>query len=203
MSVRTCADCTTQYALDLAACPHCGSSSYVEPEGAVTRRLPLFVALFCPGCGRGPWTVRLTSANPGLIDLPTLACTSCGSRVPVTWPPEEEPMSPKITVHSGASNAREEDVSPASDASSPQDVAEDVLGHPTSVDAPDTEPDEPDTEPEDDGNAVPDYDSMTLAELRDEAEKRGVAAYGKKSDITERLRQDDAAGDPPQTDESE
>lgn len=190
-NVRTCADCTTQYALDLAACPHCGSSNYAE-EGVVTRRLPLFVTLSCAGCGRGPWTVRLQSVTSGLIELPTLACASCGSRVPVTWPPEEEPMSPKISVFGGASNAREEDVSPASDASQPQVVAEDDLGLSTSE-----EPVE-DAVPDYD-SAAPDYDSMTLAELRDEADKRGVPGYGKKADIIERLRDADNS---PQPDDS-
>lgn len=189
-NVRTCADCTTQYALDLAACPHCGGSNYAE-EGVVTKRLPLFVSLSCAGCGRGPWTVRLTNVSSGLVELPTLACASCGSRVPVTWPPEEEPM-PKITVHSGASNAREEDVSPASAASQPQDVAEDVLGHPTSDEEVVTEDDTP---AEDEGAAVQepvDFDGMTLAELRDEASKRDVPSYGSKAQIIERLKEAEA-----------
>jgi DNA-directed RNA polymerase subunit RPC12/RpoP len=176
-NLRTCADCTTQYALDLAACPHCGSSDYVEEGGAVAKRLPLFVNVSCADCGRGPWTVRLNAARSGLIELPTLACASCGSRVPVTWPPEEEPMSPKITAHGGATNAREADVSPTAVASEPQVVAEDGLGLPTSEEAP--------VEAEDSGS---DYDGMTLAELRSAADAAGLPTYGTKAQLIERLK---------------
>ena len=204
MILRTCADCSTQYTVDLAVCPHCGSSNTQE-EGTVTRRLPLFVTVTCPACPRGPWTVRMPSILPGLITVPTLACASCGSRVPVTWPPEEEPMSPKITVHGGATNARDADVSPAADASGqPQVTAEDDLGSAT----PETdetvgeeqatadaggedaaaldEADEPTTDP---------YAGLSLAELRTEADGRGVPSYGSKAQITERLREADAAAE--------
>ena len=190
--VRTCADCTTQYALDLAACPHCGSSNYTE-DGNMLKRLPMFVTVSCPECGRGPWTVRLTSAHSGLVDIPTLACASCGSRVPVTWPPKEEDM-PKITLDGGPSNAREEDVSPVSDASQPQDVAEDVLGRQTSdepepaqdpEDVPVVDADEPDEDT--------DYEGMTLAELREAAGSRDLPTYGSKAQLAERLREADAS----------
>lgn len=208
MTLRVCADCSTQYALGLSACPHCGSSDFVSEEGAVTKRLPLFVTLSCPDCGRGPWTVRLSSVTSGLIELPTLACASCGSRVPVTWPPEEEPMSPKITVHGGATNARDADVSPAADASQPQVVAEDDLGRPTSDDtaaeveavqsetSPEVEEVSSETDTEEEyvvNDTAPDYESMTLAELREAAEARGVPSYGTKAQITERLREADAS----------
>lgn len=182
-TVRTCADCTTQYALDLAACPHCGSSSYSTEGGVVRRRLPLFVNLVCAGCGNGPWTVRLTAVNSGLIQLPTLACASCGSQVPVTWPPKEEQM-PKISVNGGATNAREEDVSPASSASQPQVVAEDDLGLPTSEGADETA---------EDGSA--DYDGMSLAELREAAGARDLPTYGTKAQLIERLKEADSAED--------
>lgn len=202
-NLRTCADCSTAYAIDLSACPHCGSSNSIDEGGVVSKRLPLFVSASCPQCGRGPWTVRLGFVTPGLIDLPTLACASCGSRVPVTWPPEEEPMSPKITVHGGATNAHGADLSPAADVSEPQVVAEDDLGLsavvpslpedsgplselPAEAYAEDAVPlaePEPVTDP---------YADKTLAELRELAEARGVAAYGSKAQITERLRAADA-----------
>jgi len=183
-TVRTCADCTTQYALDLAACPHCGSSNYTE-DGTAYKRLPMFVTVSCTG-GHGPWTVRLQSAHSGLVELPTLACASCGSRVQVTWPPKEEAM-PKITVAGGPSNAREEDVSPASVASDPQVVAEDDLGVQT--------PDEPETvaESDEDEDTAPDYDGMTLAELREAAGDRKLPTHGNKAQLTERLREADAS----------
>lgn len=193
-NLLTCADCTTQYALDLKVCPHCGSSNYVE-GGAVTKRLPLFVVLRCTECLRGPWTVRLESKTSGLIELPALACASCGSRVPVTWPPEEEPVSPKITVHGGATNARETDVSPVVTASQPQDAAEGVLGRPTS-DVADEVQDSTTVEDvvmDETSAEEPDYDSMTLQELRDTASERGVPSYGTKAQIIERLREPDAA----------
>lgn len=188
-NLRTCADCSTDYAFDLTVCPHCGSSNSVDEGGVVAKRLPLFVTASCAECGRGPWTVRLAAVTSGLIQLPTLACASCGSRVPVTWPPEEEPMSPKITAHGGATNARDADVSPVADASQPQVVAEDDLGLPTS-DEPVADHTPADEETED---ARPDYDGMTLAELREEAGKRDVPSYGSKAQIIERLREADDA----------
>lgn len=106
-------------------------------------------------------------------------------------------MSPKITVHGGATNAREADVSPAADAGQPpQAVAEDGLGR--------TNPSDPAAEvplgellPEAPVEAVvsePDadpYAGMSLAELRAAADARDVASYGSKAQIAERLREAD------------
>lgn len=198
MSVRTCADCTTQYAPDLSACPHCGSGSYLA-DGTPVTRLPLFLSLSCTECGRGPWTVRLSPVTTGLIEIPTLACASCGSRVPVTWPPKEEDM-PKNHVGRAPTNARAVDDSPVTDASEPRDVAEDVPGRPTSQEVPDeTTPetdDVQDEKAEDDEPEGDPYAGLTLAELRAEADKRGVPSYGTKAQITERLREDDASPHP-------
>jgi hypothetical protein len=114
-------------------------------------------------------------------------------------------MSPKITAHGGATNARDADVSPAADASQPQAVAEDGLGRPTS------DAQEPVTTLQEamPGDALPevaesaytadsvplplvkDYESMTLAELREEATGRDVPSYGTKAQIAERLREAD------------
>lgn len=190
MTVHTCADCSTPYALDLAACPHCSSTS-VETDMGPARRLPLFVTVRC-ACGRGPWTVRLNSLLSGLIELPTLACFACGRRVSFTWPPEEEPMSPKITVHGGATNARETDDSPAVVVSQPQVVAEDDLGRPTPTEPVAAEP-EANNAPEPEPELNADYDSMTLAELREAASARSIPSYGTKAQIVERLQEDAAA----------
>lgn len=83
---------------------------------------------------------------------------------------------PKITKHGGPTNARSTDPSPAVEASPPQDVAEDVLGHPT----PEPEPAEP--EP------TQDFTGLTLSELRALAEERGVPSYGTKAQLVDRLR---------------
>lgn len=187
MSLRTCADCSTRYTVDIATCPHCGGSNTVTEEGTI-QRLPLFVAVHCPDCGRGPWTVRLASVASGLIDLPTLACASCGSRVPVTWPPEEEPM-PKITVSNGATNARDTDVSPAVVTSPPQVAAEGGLGRQN----PEPEPVvEAAAEEVAETEEAVDYDGMTLAELRTAADKAGLPTYGTKAQLIERLKSADA-----------
>lgn len=207
MSLRTCAGCTTPYSHDLEACPHCGSGDYVEDGHAVARRLPLFVPVSCAVCGRGPWQLRLPMVMPGLVQLPSLFCASCGSQVQVPWPPVEEDMSPKITVHGGATNAREQaDPSPDAIASQPLVGAEADQGRPTPADgdvveAPEVEGealqgvaaeaytedsvalDEPDVDP---------YAGMTLAELRGAADARGVASYGTKAQVADRLRADDA-----------
>lgn len=200
-NLLTCADCTTQYALELTSCPHCGSKEFVSEKGAAAKRLPLFVTVRCV-CGRGPWTVRLEAKTSGLLELPTLACASCGSRVPVTWPPEEEPMSPKITVHGGATNARDTDVSPAVDASQPLVAAEGDQGRPTPEEpvaetesvqdetAPEADDVQSETAEEETGDG---YEGMTLAELRALATERDLPSYGTKAQLTERLREADAS----------
>jgi rRNA maturation protein Nop10 len=191
MSLHTCAACSTRYAADLAACPHCGSSD-VDTEYGTMKRLPMFVTVSCV-CGRGPWHLRMSQVMPGLIQLPTLFCASCGSQVQVPWPPVEDDMSPKITVHGGATNARETEPSPAVDASQPLVGAEADQGHSTPVVVAEPEP-EAEVEPvvEDEAPVkeaeVDPYAGMTLAELREAADARGIPSYGSKAQITDRLR---------------
>lgn len=205
MSLQTCVACSTRYADGLDACPHCGSTEYAVEGVAVSRRLPSFVTVSCDGCGRGPWTVRLSGPLPGLIALPALFCASCGSQVQCPWPPVEDSM-PKITTHGGATNARDTDPSPDVEASEPLVGAEADQGRPTPDEVQDEttpevdevqEVDEPEADSEaDDADEEPDVDpyaGMTLAELRDAADKRGVPSYGSKAQITERLREADAS----------
>jgi hypothetical protein len=203
-NLRTCADCSTQYALDVPACPHCGSTNSVDEEGAVMQRLPLFVTVSCPDCGRGPWTVRLNSVKSGLLELPTLACASCGSRVPVTWPLKEDPM-PKNHVGrapTDSTDVRDADSSPAAvtDEAAPPVTAEDDRGAaaPEADAVPAPEPadggdSEDKAEPKSEGGAVDPYEGLTLSELKAEADTRNVPSYGTKAQITDRLREADAA----------
>jgi hypothetical protein len=105
-------------------------------------------------------------------------------------------MSPKITVHGGASNARDADVSPAADASQPQVAAEGDLGPQLPVKEPVA--DEP--APADDAEPVaaeddPGYEGMSLAELKDAATARELPTYGTKAQLVERLREADASED--------
>lgn len=99
-------------------------------------------------------------------------------------------MSPKITAHGGATNAHGADVSPADAVSTePQVVAEDDLGPSTSAEV--EEPvEETGTEVQED--TEPDYDGMTLAEMRKAAGDRNLPTYGSKANIIERLRAADA-----------
>lgn len=107
-------------------------------------------------------------------------------------------MSPKITVHGGASNARDADVSPAADVSQPLVGAEADQGRPTSEEQ-EAVPGEalPEVSAESYGedsaepDAALDYDGMTLAELREEAGRRELPTYGTKAQIIERLHDDD------------
>jgi rRNA maturation protein Nop10 len=204
MSMLTCVGCTTRFAVGLDACPHCGGAEYVEEGVVVSRRLPSFTTVFC-ACGRGPWTIRLSGPLPGLVQLPDLFCASCGSQVQVPWPPVEDDVSPKITVHGGPSNAREQaESSPDAVASLPLAGAEAGQGHPTYVGeaGPETVPfatggvltqASKDAEPEPEPVEPDPYAGKTLAELREEADKRGVASYGSKAQIAERLRAADEA----------
>lgn len=205
MSTVTCAACTTPYPPDLQACPHCGSAEYTEDGVVVARRLPAYITVSCSDCGRGPWQLRLPVVATGLIQLAPLYCASCGSQVQIPWPPTEDAM-PKITVHGGATNARDTDISPDVDASQPllAGAEADQEGRPTPEETPVAESAEevraadPTEEeaPEDGGepaeDTAPDYDGMTLAELRDEANSRDIPSYGTKAQITERLREADA-----------
>ena len=200
MSSRACAACTTSYVSDLDACPHCGSVEYTEDGVLVGRRLPAYVSVSCSVCFRGPWQLRLPVVATGLIQLPTLHCASCGSRVQIPWPPKEDGM-PKITVHGGTTNARETDPSPAVDASQPLVGAEADQGHPTEVEGDgsgEALPEVPaeaygeDAEPLAESDVDP-YAGLTLAELREAAEARSLPSYGTKAQLTERLREADEA----------
>lgn len=194
MTVHMCAGCSTRYALDLPACPHCGSAE-VESEGVVgRRRLPLFAAGVCDGCAR-QWHVRLSQVQPGLVELPRLFCASCGSQVQLPWPPVEDDM-PKITRSGGPSNARADGPSPDVLASEPLAGAEAGQGHSSSDPVLDDVQVETEAEEvaEADEVEAPDYDGMTLAELKAAAEERGVPAYGTKAQIAERLREADQEG---------
>lgn len=117
-------------------------------------------------------------------------------------------MSPKITVHGGATNARDADVSPAVDASQPLAGAEADQGHPTPVPEPEVQeltaeaavgdplpevPAEAYSEAPAPLDPAVDYDGMTLAELREEATGRDIPSYGTKAQIIERLREADAS----------
>jgi hypothetical protein len=106
-------------------------------------------------------------------------------------------MSPKITVHGGATNAREADVSPVAAASqSPQVGAEADLGRTNEADAGEAPAEEPQEDAPVAQESAPDpYASMTLAELRAEADKRQVPSYGTKAQVTERLRESDGAAE--------
>lgn len=199
MSLRTCVGCSTRYAEGLDACPHCGGTEF-EQEGIVAsvRRLPLLVSVSCD-CGRGPWQLRLPQVLTGLVQIPQLHCASCGRQVQVPWPPAEEDMSPKITVHGGATNAREQaEPSPDAPASQPLVGAEADQGRPapggtlTGEAGPELV-ELSSAEPETDAVELDPYAGKTLAELREEADSRGIASYGTKAQITERLRDDDAA----------
>lgn len=202
MSLRVCAGCSTRYSVDLAACPHCGSAEYE----AARERLPLFVTASCASCVK-QWHLRLNLVQSGLLELPNLRCASCGCQVQVPCPPVEDSM-PKITVHGGATNAREDGTSPVVVASPPPVVAEGgrgpssetaLVGEPgpelvdvgesQSVDAPELDEFQAEPEPE----VAPDYDSMTLAELRELSKERDLPVYGNKAEVIGRLREADGA----------
>ena len=109
-----CSGCSTRYAQGLEACPHCGSLERLEEGSPSGSRLPFLEVCCIAAICRAKGTLRrvmLRSPAPGVVELPSLCCTGCGGMlVPVAgwpWPGEEESM-PKITVHSGASNAAAE-----------------------------------------------------------------------------------------------
>ncbi len=114
---------------------------------------------------------------------------------------------PKNHVGRGPTYARAADPSPDADVSPPLVGAEADQGHPTP---------EPEAEPEastvdvpavvadvltgtteedadDDADAPDLYAGMTLTELKAAADERGIAVYGTKAQIAERLREADAS----------
>lgn len=101
-------------------------------------------------------------------------------------------MSPKITVHGGATNARVADDSPAASTSQPQVAAEGDLGRPTSDEGVENL-DEVQDETSYEESGVDPYAGLNLTELRATADERGVPSYGTKAQIAERLREADAA----------
>lgn len=199
MALQTCAGCSTRYAPGLDACPHCGSAERDGEVGA-GRRLPLFMSVSCE-CNRS-WNLRLNTVQSGLVELPALFCTSCGSQVRIPWPPVEDSM-PKITKEGGPTNARDGGPSPDAPASTPPVGAEADRGHSSDdeyatgglVSVGESGPEnvsmdsvQNETDQEQD---VDRYAGMTLVELRAEADKRKVPSYGTKAQIAERLREDD------------
>lgn len=113
MSLETCADCSTRYAVGLEACPHCRSAERTAGGVAV---VPLMADTACTNsvCGAAgvPRRVVLPRPVPGVVELPTLLCAACGWVLPLAWPgpvveSDGDAMSPKITRHGGASNKRE------------------------------------------------------------------------------------------------
>jgi hypothetical protein len=109
---------------------------------------------------------------------------------------------PKNHVGRGPTDSRETDLSPDVDASEPQAVAEDGLGRPTSEEAPEAKPAEEkqsdemgaaEEEQSEENDDKPNYEGMSLAELRAEADKRQVPSYGNKGQLVARLREADAS----------
>lgn len=104
---------------------------------------------------------------------------------------------PKITAHGGATNARDAEPSPDAEASQPllagAEAGQEGRPLPEAEEAAPFEEQVPADGGEPAEDAVPDYDGMTLAELREEAAERGLPAYGTKAQVTERLREADAS----------
>lgn len=98
MSLITCAACSTAYAADLSACPHCGA---VRAGGSVLPCVVVRCVRFaCPAFDQRRRVV-LVQVGPGVLHLPgVLLCALCGGEME-----RMEVTLPKITVHGGPSNA--------------------------------------------------------------------------------------------------
>jgi hypothetical protein len=114
---------------------------------------------------------------------------------------------PKITRNGGPSNVRDSETSPVALANAPLADAEVGQGHPnevvldggdglgrTPVEHPADGTESPEISGDGEGESLPvlpDYEAMSLSELKAAADERGVASYGAKSKIVERLRKAD------------
>lgn len=107
MSLTVCGQCGTRYAIGVDRCPHC-SSTEVAPDGV--GRVPVAVTVHCPADYCDAYgkqrRVVLRQVAMGIVEIPTLLCTACGSRAAVRWPGQlkEDNDMPKITVHGGPTN---------------------------------------------------------------------------------------------------
>jgi len=184
MAGWTCAGCTTVYAVGAAKCPHCGSTERTSRAGGAV--LPsVTVACGTSACqyeGRER-RVHLRTAAPGVLEMPRLVCAGCGFDMPTVtpWPPvtdSEDEQMPKITVHggpsiAGASVVDEPDVGLAPEPEEGGEVVESSV--------------------EQDSAVGPDYEAWTVEELKEQLAERGLPKSGKRDELVQRLRDDDAA----------
>lgn len=127
--------------------------------------------------------VHLRTAAPGVVEVPRLACAGCGFDMPTVtpWPPvteSEEDMTPKITVHGGASNAGAEP--------EPVNETDEAAGEDVSTE---------DSSPASGTSAEQDYEDWTVDQLKEELAKRDLPRSGKRDDLVQRLRDDDATAE--------
>ena len=180
MAAETCAACNATYSVGAAKCPQCGSTERAErPGGAVLPSVTVACGNeACRYVGRER-RVHLRTAAPGVVEVPRLACAGCGLDMPTVtpWPPvtesEDEAM-PKITVHGGASNAAAE--------------PEPETGEEVPENASSPEPVE-----ESEAPSASDYEEWTVEELKEQLAVRSLPKSGKRDELVQRLRDDDAA----------
>ncbi|MFB6937581.1 SAP domain-containing protein [Streptomyces chartreusis] len=87
-------------------------------------------------------------------------------------------MTPKITVHGGASNAGAEP--------EPVDETDEAAGEDVSTE---------DSTPVSDTPPGPGYEDWTVDQLKEELAKRDLPRSGKRDDLVQRLRDDDATAE--------
>lgn len=105
----TCATCTTRYAVGLDRCPHCQGTERAG-EGGMSMVPSVEVACATESCTAHAVTRRvfLRRVAPGVVELPRLACASCGAEMRTVTPWPREATMPKITRHGGPTNSRVE-----------------------------------------------------------------------------------------------
>lgn len=194
MSLWHCKNCTTAYSVGAEKCPHCSSTEH--------QTLPVQRAYVCEGC-ETPYRIRLsscprcrgtkfketsmakitkaagaTNADLGEVTIEEPAVETRPVHEPVVTPEEERPVEAEQEDDTGAevNGWDPENVVTPDDGGDPYTLGPDGVRYY-----------EPKTL-----ESAPDYNSLTVAELREELDKRDLSTAGLKAELVERLTDDDA-----------
>ncbi len=181
MALVSCADCTASYPGDVAACPHCGSTS----RGGGSVLATVILCCRTRGCRYEdvPRRVGLRLAAPGVLEAPTYLCGGCGGQLP--WSREEADMA-KIHADREPTYAPEPGPGPEAQISMGDGTATAATGGPVITGL-------PVEEPEASATAPPDYAALTVDQLRGLLAERDLPKTGTKAELVARLQEADAA----------
>lgn len=186
-----------QTSCDTRGCPAAGTVRQVRLR-VISPGLVEMPPLLCAACGctvRVPWPTseKEDEAVPKITRHGGPSNAAADAATPTPASAADQPTSP-VAGEVGPELVDLTEPEHADAEAGTEQAAEHPDADPASLDAVQTEadPGEADTSPEPDTADGDRYEGMTLAELRDAAEKRGLARSGSKAVLQDRLREDDA-----------